>query len=523
MPLLPSAPLTLAPRTRKLIWLVLGLLLVVRLAAMAIVPLTDTTEARYGEIARKMAETNNWVTPLHNYEVDRATCEKIYCVELGLKNYGTPFWAKPPLSTWLGAISIKLFGASDFSVRLPSIFLGIGMMALTWSWIASRRNRDQALLTVTLLASTVLFFAAGGAVMTDSSLAICTTLTMIAFWRALQNEGRHWGYLFFVGLGIGLLAKGPLVGVLTFLPIVPWVILRGEWRRAWQQIPWFSGSALMLAISLPWYALAELKTPGFIEYFIVGEHINRFLHPGWTGDKYGHAHSEPTGTIWVYWLLSAFPFSLIAVGWLGKNVLRLRQLFTDEDGWALYLLLWVVMLLCFFTFAGNIIWPYVLPCLPAFACLAVELFRRRRTETTAWPARGFIAACGVIVVLGVAMSALYLAGQESVAKSSQRNLVNTWISLRDDSGDNKGEHSVSQLVYYRSKYQSAMFYTQGKVQFAGTEAELTTLLDNRSIDFIAVKTRDLERLTPSLRAHFRTVAQFENIALLQEQAVALQP
>lgn len=502
MPSLPHS-LTLTSRTRNIIWLVLGLLLVVRLAAMAIVPLTDTTEARYGEIARKMVETNDWITP----QVD----------------YGVPFWAKPPLSTWLSAISAKIFGVSDFSVRLPSIFLGIGMMALTWNWIASKRNRDQALLTVTLLASTVLFFAAGGAVMTDSSLAICTTLTMIAFWRALQNEGRHWGYLFFVGLGVGLLAKGPLVGVLTFLPIVPWVILRSEWRRTWQQIPWFSGSALMLIISLPWYLLAELKTPGFIEYFIVGEHINRFLKPGWTGDKYGHAHSEPTGTIWLYWVLSAFPFSLIAVGWLGKNALRLRQLFADEDGWALYLLLWIVMLLCFFTFAGNIIWPYVLPGLPAFACLAVELFRRRRTEATPWPARGFIAACGVILILGVAMSALYLAGQESVAKSSQRNLVRAWMSLRADRTSDSDGNNDSQLVYYRSKYQSAMFYAQGKVKFAETEAELAALLDNRSIDFMAVKTRDLDSLPPSLRDHFKTVAQFDDIALLQEQVAPLQP
>ena len=67
-----------------------------------------------------------------------------------------------------------------------------------------------------------LFFIASGAVMTDSSLAFCTTLTMISFWRALHSasdgssHSKWWGYLFFVGLGIGLLAKGPLVGVLTF-------------------------------------------------------------------------------------------------------------------------------------------------------------------------------------------------------------------------------------------------------------------------------------------------------------------
>lgn len=50
-------------------------LLLVRLVLMAWLPLTDTTEARYAEIARKMLETGNWVTPLHDY--------------------GVPFWSKP--------------------------------------------------------------------------------------------------------------------------------------------------------------------------------------------------------------------------------------------------------------------------------------------------------------------------------------------------------------------------------------------------------------------------------------------
>ena len=60
---------------------VLCALLILRLLTMWVIPLTDTTEARYAEIARKMLETGNWVTLWHDY--------------------GIPFWAKPPLSTWI--------------------------------------------------------------------------------------------------------------------------------------------------------------------------------------------------------------------------------------------------------------------------------------------------------------------------------------------------------------------------------------------------------------------------------------
>ena len=62
-------------------------------------PLMDKTEARYGEVARLMAETGNWIVP----QID----------------YGVPFWAKPPLSTWLSAASVKLLGTSEFALRLP--------------------------------------------------------------------------------------------------------------------------------------------------------------------------------------------------------------------------------------------------------------------------------------------------------------------------------------------------------------------------------------------------------------------
>ena len=53
------------------------------------IPLTDNTEARYAEIARIMSETQNWIT----LQID----------------YGIPFWAKPPLSTWASAFSISIF------------------------------------------------------------------------------------------------------------------------------------------------------------------------------------------------------------------------------------------------------------------------------------------------------------------------------------------------------------------------------------------------------------------------------
>jgi 4-amino-4-deoxy-L-arabinose transferase-like glycosyltransferase len=100
-------------KSRAILW-GLFLLLAVRVAAMIWVPLTDPTEARYAEIARKMVETGNWITPQFDY--------------------GVPFWAKPPLHTWLSAMGIAAFGVNPFAVRL-----GILLSALPCWWRRVRR------------------------------------------------------------------------------------------------------------------------------------------------------------------------------------------------------------------------------------------------------------------------------------------------------------------------------------------------------------------------------------------------
>lgn len=484
-----SHPL-LTDATRKLLWWSLGFMFIARLICSAVVPLTDTTEARYGEIARKMLETGNWITPLHDY--------------------GVPFWAKPPLSTWLSAFSMKLFGVNEFAARLPELLLAIAMLALVWQWAAARRGRDAALLTVAILASTALFFIAGGAVMTDSSLTLATTLAMVAFWQALHSpnpgSGRMWGYLFFVGLGIGLLAKGPLVGVLTFLPILPWIIIRKNWLQVWRALPWFSGSALMLLIGVPWYLIAELKTPGFLAYFILGEHFGRFLNAGWTGDKYGHAHAEPLGMIWAFWLISAFPWSLAFLAKAKTLIVRRTEWLRDDDGLISYLLLWAFAPMLFFTFAHNVIWPYTLPSLPAFAILMAELLQRFNAEEKPLGAR--LQLLNIVTPIALLIVALiYTLDHQTLLKSSQKATAELYIATRPtpDSG----------LYYFRRRYYSGEFYSAGKAKVANAE-NMPTLFDNGVTDFLVIQQDDLESLAPELRTHFKPLQQFGDFVMLQE-------
>ena len=114
------------------------------------------------------------------------------------------------------------------------------------------------------------------------------TLVMISFWEAVKVKENHlWKYLFFIGLGLGMLAKGPIIFILTAPPIFVWMVFFKEYKAVWKNFNWILGILLFALIAVPWYYLAELKTPGFIDYFIVGEHFKRFFDSSWQGDKYG--------------------------------------------------------------------------------------------------------------------------------------------------------------------------------------------------------------------------------------------
>ncbi|GIU22645.1 glycosyltransferase family 39 protein [Shewanella sp. MBTL60-007] len=365
---------------------VLLLVVLTRLLLLPWYPLMDTTEARYGEMARLMVETGNWVTPLFDYNV--------------------PFWGKPPLHTWMSASSLALFGTNEFAVRFPHWLAA--MLTLAVVGYFAKRLRLPIISVLIILASTVVFTISAGAVMTDMALTLGLTLAMVGFYLCWQGD-RLWGYIGFSGLAIGLLAKGPVALVLFAIGTGLWLLWRyglqknglqknglqksgllKMWRHLWQRTPLVTGTLLMLAIALPWYVMAERATPGFLHYFIIGEHWSRFVDSGWQGDLYGTAHDEIRGTIWLYFVVAAMPWSLFLPRAIYKIVTETRRSASDvaargekqaaeqSKGLASYLLCWMLAPMVLFTFAGNILPAYVLPGIPGLALLLGYAWRNSR-------------------------------------------------------------------------------------------------------------------------------------------------
>ena len=434
---------------------VLGLILTVlliRLITLSLYPLYDPSESRYSEMARKMWETQNWVTPMIDY--------------------GVPFWGKPPLTIWLSAISLGVGGINDFSVRAPSLLLGVAIAWIVYFLLQVQRGAEQAFAGVLILSSSVLFFVMSGTVAMDQCLCFGTTLALAAFWLALREQKRVWGYVFFLGLSIGLLAKGPIALVLCGISIFFWTLFTGRWLEIWKRIPWISGTLLMLGLCVPWYLLAERSTPGFLEYFFIGEHWKRFTESGWKGDLYGVGREHPRGMIWLYWLGAGFPWSLLFLHKLAGACIRKEAggLFKSADGWQLYCLLWMLAPLVFFTFSANLIWTYVLPGLPGLALLVANwLVQPKKISTVVLALCVPVGFLAVVVFYNVSDLDFY---------KSQKRLVDTYQQLAVP-----GER----LIYLKNRPYSAQFYLQGKsIELSGLET-LQSSLASAGHDFYVIR------------------------------------
>ncbi len=469
-------------KSRHLLLAVLVTVVLVRLASLGMYPLTDTTEARYGEMGRKMLETAHWIAPQWDY--------------------GVPFWGKPPLSFWASAASMAVFGVGAFAARFATLVFAVLTAALFWRWPHEPAPRQAAAAAAALvLLSSVLGFLIAGAVATDVFMTFGMTLSMVAFWNALHTPraagaDRWW---FFVGLAIGLLAKGPVAVVMTGIALGLWLAWTRDWRSIWHGLPWLRGLLLTLALSLPWYLAAEAATPGFLQYFIVGEHWQRFTQPGWTGDLYGSGHARPRGSIWLYAVGSALPWSVVALLALRRKPVSEAARRASPDPQMAYLLCWVLAPLLLFTMARNILEAYALPALPAFALITARLLMER----DAMGAASRVWLLGLIMPLVACL--LLVVGQDRIEARSQRKLL-AGVLAPD-----------VPIVYLFKRPFSGQFYSAGRALEVRDSTEVARWLATDKPATLLLPQHDFDRLSLATDARWVEAGRHGGYVMLRKR------
>ncbi len=438
LPPSPTPSLRAAAGARPWLWLLAAAVLL-RLLTLPLMALTDHTEARYAEIARLMVQLGDWVSP-------HVTPTEV-------------FWAKPPLSTWSQALLMALFGVNEWSGRLAALgWALLGLWSLDWMLRASLAPVQRAAALAALMLCPMYFICAG-AVMTDATLMATVLLVQAAWWRAVTapdaGAARRAGRVLALGLGLALLTKGPAAGVLALLPL----LLHALWRRHGTVVGRILKDPLAwliwLGLAVPWYVWAEHRTPGFLQYFLLGEHVMRFLQPGWKGDRYGFAHAQPLGMIWLFMLISALPWVLHGlVAWLAGGRAGARPPMAERLGRELwvYALCIAAAPLLLFSAARNIIPTYAVTALPGVVLLWLAQFDPQRLAQ----ARHWLVGAAVWLLLAVGF--LWLGPKESL-KASDRELIRAY----EVACGNQAWTAACGLRYAGKPDHSAFFYSAGRL------------------------------------------------------------
>jgi 4-amino-4-deoxy-L-arabinose transferase-like glycosyltransferase len=474
-------------KTKQLSLVLTGVVLV-RLLTLPGYPILDRTEARYAYIGELMVQTGNWITPFFDHNV--------------------PFWAKPILSFWLTAVSFSVFGINAFAARLPAFLIFASVCWMTFVLGRSERGKEFGLAAACIFASMALAFYLGGTVMTDPALMLGITLTMTSFWKTVGHPDDNswvWKYLFFIGVSIGALAKGPIAILLPGLSIALWITQHRKWSDTWRGLPWITGTALTLVLVVPWYVLAEIRTPGFLRYFFVGEHFERFLFPHWSGDLYGAGRGWPKGTIWLFGLVAALPWSVALAILLFRRKSRsaLFKRSNLSDPWLSYLLLWLLAPLVVFTFAANVLITYVAPGLCAFALLCACALRRDGD----WAGRYAFAATAAIVPL------LFLAAVIAITINPGARYIPTEANIYAAFRPLKTESQLAPNYVFNFPY-SAKFYSSGQAKYIRDEKELAAALDGGERYFV-IPMKNYPTLSGDLKQRLEIVTEQNGHLLLR--------
>lgn len=410
-------------KNKTLVWTLFIAFAAILLGVLRARTLVPPDEGRYAEMAREMFASGDWITTRLN---------------------GIKYFEKPPLQTWMNALTFELFGLGDWQARLWTGLcglLGVGMTGYAGMRVFGARIGFYAAL---VLGSSLYWVICSQVNSVDMSLSAMMTVALCALLVAQRDdatpsEQRNWMLLCWAGMALSVLAKGLIGLVLPGGVLVFYTIFSRDWK-IWTRLHLVKGLLLFFLIAAPWFVLVGLKNPEQPHFFFIHEHFDRFL-------KKEH-HREAAWYVF---------FVLLAAGsvpWVGVLVQSLL-LGAKRKGEAtrfkprLMLLVWTAFIILFFTKSNSKLPGYIVPVFPAVALLVANYLdvgtRRSRMLTAGLTAllgagllgfvpfmlrlahrpgedllyaayQPWVLAAGLVLLIGGALSMLY-------ARQMQRDLT----------------------------------------------------------------------------------------------------
>lgn len=462
-----------------MVWVVLvaGLLF---FTALGNHQLQGSTEPRVGGIAMEMYLLDDWVIPRLN---------------------GQPFLEKPPLSLWLDAAALHVFGATAWSVRLTSALAGLLSVALLFGMLrAWSRPRWTAIGAALMLATTASYWANVRQVGEDSLLTLGVSLALLTYFNITRQppatfprQCLRW-LPFAVAIAIATTSKGVLGLALPGVVIFAWLLVNSLRARAFRPSLWSwpACGALLGLLPLAVWLVFLYRAAGVdaVAAVLWTNSMGRF-----SGSFADAGHFEP-----FYYYLGKLPEAFLPWNILvypGLWHFR-KQLVKRPD--LLFFTVWLVAQFSLLTLASSKRMVYLMALTPAAAVIAAEYARvclarmGQVGQTHRW-ARALEARRPLL--LGALMGVIicgYLAVAIVVQPRDDRQQSFLPLAQRISALQVQG----NQVVLFNPSERLAgagVFYSRSLLQAMDTEQQLNEFLD-ASAHHVALMERENEPSAP---------------------------
>ncbi|TVS05096.1 MAG: glycosyltransferase family 39 protein [Cyanobium sp. PLM2.Bin73] len=390
--------------------LLLLLCLALYLPGLASLPLTDRDEARYVQATRQMLASGDL---------------------LDIRFQDSPRHKKPAGIYWLQALSAgaaQRAGAPATAMapfRLVSVLGATTAVLLLYGLFAPLIGAEQAFLAGLLLAGSLLLGIEAHLAKTDATLLAAVVAMQGGLARVVvgaerggeaAGERAGWGSraLFWGGLGVGMLIKGPVAPAVAGLTLAALMGQQRSWRPLLALRPW-PWLLLTLALVGPWLlAIQTVSQGGFLQESLGRDFLPKLIE----GQE---SHGAPPGTYTLLAPLLLWPVSwlLLPAAWLGWRRHR-HQPPGPKAAVGRVALAWLLPAWLVFELVPTKLPQYVLPLVPALCLLAAAGFsdlpaRDRWGRRLSWLVGALWALGGVALALAAPIASVWALGRVSVA------------------------------------------------------------------------------------------------------------
>ncbi|HZV77573.1 MAG TPA: glycosyltransferase family 39 protein [Candidatus Babeliales bacterium] len=313
--------------------------------------LWDNSETAYGEVAREILLTHDWIVMHLN---------------------GVPYFVQPPLYFWLGAAFAYFLGPTAFALRLPSALATIALGAVTGYAVARQAGTRLGIYTAVILSTCLMQAVIGRLAIMDALLDLAVAMTIFWWFRGLETGRDRYVIYGWLAAAAGFLAKGLVAPVVALLVIVPFYLWnrRCESMKALSPRGWIAGALLFIAIVLPWPLALFSHYQLFPLEKLIGEY---------TIARYTSVIENQSGPVWYYLpvvILGFLPWIAFFPAALVYAVRQLRAVPPEPQRARLVRLAfaWIVMPLLFFSFARTKLPNYIALEFPALALVTALYF-----------------------------------------------------------------------------------------------------------------------------------------------------